>query len=778
MVSLIPKRLTSFVSCFALAVILNGCTEVRTIFAVLFSGGESLSTSAFEVDDMKSGSLVTCSILRDKSVRCLGSGAKGSLGRFYGGPVSSLSDVKQVALGKGFTCAIVGEKGEIYCFGNNDKGQLGNPNFKSSTEPVRVLDSENKKEPVVDAKSITAGENHACALLKTGKAICWGDNSFGQAGNPSQVGVGTKSVIEPDKDAKPFQEIKEIAAGGNSTCIIAKAEFIVYCFGERYKAVRKINWLPEQIELGGSIGTLIQVKQIGLGRNFGCALGKNSQVYCWGANELNQLGALVSMSGMTKATAVQVTYPQQAPIAKVDEIAVGEFHACALHRDEKTVYCWGDNRYGQLGNTSIRGLPEQVALGSNNLTLKGVKDVAVGPDRTCIISSRDEVFCWGNGAHGILGSEKVSSPYPVRVLDANGEVLSGANQIIVGYDHSCIIDSGQKLYCFGLNQYGQLGSKIVAGPVIGADIKPVKRVTAIETYGYRTCMVYGDDQGVACFGDKEIDNINQKYEFNSFIPEEIKKGMTPYKGVMAVSVGRAHVCVVTSEEQVECLGDSTKGQLGDGEGQNVKYSIVKDTNKNNLKDVWQVKSRGDWNCALKQESGSIWCWGTWSATSDRWAYAKQINVQGKPSADFIQMTMSEDQICGVHGIDHSVYCSSMGEKNAEKIDLQPLTDTEGHALKKILVLTGGAHHSCGLDEEGRVYCWGSNEFGQLGTRAVKDTNKAIRVLFNSQNLKKISRISAGDTHTCVSSDEQPSLFCFGQNFFNGANATEPVEYPL
>jgi alpha-tubulin suppressor-like RCC1 family protein len=562
----------------------------------------------------------------------------------------------------------------------------------------------------------------------------------------------------------------------NSTCIIAKDDFSVFCFGDRYGSTRKHNWVPEKIDLAGSIGTLSNVKQIGLGRGFGCALSRSSQVFCWGRNDLNQLGALVSLPGMTKATSVKVTYPQEGPILKVDQLAVGDSHACALHRDEKTVYCWGDNRFGQLGNTSVRGLPEQVALGSNNLTLKGVREVAVGPDRTCIISSRDEVFCWGNGAHGILGSEKVLSPYPVRALDANAEALSGANQIVLGVDHSCIIDTGQKMYCFGINEFGQLGSRFISGVVMSALFKPIDKVSAIDTFAMRTCMVYGADQSVACFGGRDIDNLNQKYESNSFVPEEIRKGMAPYKGVLGVAVGTNHLCVITPDQTVECLGDGSKGQLGAGETQSVKYGVVQDERQLPVKDVWQIKTKVDWNCALKQESGAIWCWGQWK--NKHWLNAKHIQVTGKPSSDFIQLALSEDQVCGVHGVERGVYCSTADDKSADHLDLVPLLDFDGRPLRKILGLSGGRNHLCALDDEGHAYCWGSNSHGQLGLKTVRETMRAMKVTFKKESLRKVSRISAGERHTCVTSSEDAAFYCFGEDFFGGPNSADPVEYPL
>jgi alpha-tubulin suppressor-like RCC1 family protein len=289
-------------------------------------------------------------------------------------------------------------------------------------------------------------------------------------------------------------------------------------------------------------------------------------------------------------------------------------------------------------------------------------------------------------------------------------------------------------------------------------------------------MVYGQDQSVACFGDKEIDNINQKYEANSFAPEEIKKGMTPYRGALGVSVGKQHICVITSAQQVDCLGDGSKGQLGGGETQSVKYSTVVDEKKQPLKDIWQIKSRDDWNCALKQETGAVWCWGEWN--SDRWLQAKQLTINSRPSSDFIQITMSYDQICGVHGVDRAVYCTVSGEKSADKLDFKPMIDAEGKALKKILALTSGSHHSCALDEEGKIFCWGMNDVGQLGIKSMKEVLRPLRVVFKNEKLRKATRISGGDKHTCVATSEEAALFCFGENFFGGSPSTDAVEYQL
>ena len=735
---------------------LSGCAEIQKIVSVLWQGKIAVNTSAFNVVEMSSGEDVTCSIMGDKTIRCIGSGANGNLGRFFGAPINAFKEVKQVATGKGFTCVIAGENSALKCFGINNKGQLGNPGTQiASVDPLPVLDPENKDLPVTEARQVTAGEQHACAILKSGRAICWGDNSYGQLGNQSQTGVQAKTVMEDERTPKPFAGIRTIVAGGNSTCVIANDDASLFCFGEKFGATKKINWLPEKVELAGGIVTLSQVKQVGLGNGFGCALTR-SQVYCWGNNESKQLGAPTDALGTTKAAGVEVHYPLKAALSKIDAIAVGDKHACALHRDEGTVYCWGNNTFGQLGTSSLHGLPEQVAADANNYTLKGAKSIAAGKDRTCFISTKDELYCWGNGAHGLLGNDSVASQYPLRVLDSNNDFIAATASIAIGDDHACVIGSNQKLFCFGLNQTGQIGTRMIAGNILGTDKKPLGSVTVIDTYESRTCAIFGEKHGVACFGGTD----------NSAL-EELSNNGKPYHDVSGVAVGHAHLCIINSEQQVECIDNGT---------QPPNHTIIQTEKKTPLKDIWHIRSRGDWNCGITREKGEIWCWGTWK--KNQWPNAQQISFSGKPTADFIQFSLSDDQICGVHGVSGAVYCTSDSEMQQNTNNLQALNDSDGKQVSGVFSLSGGKHHTCAIDDKGHLYCWGSNEFAQLGVSTRKSSSVPIRVNIKNESQRRISRVTAGETHTCFTTENDLSIFCFGKGFFNDGISTTPVEYPL
>jgi alpha-tubulin suppressor-like RCC1 family protein len=752
------------------ALFLSSCSEVKVLISVLFTETTSLSTSSFEFDEIRSGNRLTCAILGDKSVRCIGTGEAGSLGTFNGGPVLAGTTVKLIATGRDFTCYVSGENSALFCFGRNDKGQLGNPSAGNSIKPVAVMDLESNGLPITEVRSLSAGAEHACAVLKSGRAVCWGDNSVGQLGNISQTGIGARSVLESERNQKPFANVKDISAGGASTCFIARDDSSVFCLGERYGNTRKVNWIPERVDLANSIGSLNNVRQVSVGKGFACALTKGAQVYCWGQNDQNQLGILINVKGMPKASLVQVSYPQEMALSRIEQITTGDSHACAIHRDEKTVYCWGDNRLNQLGSSSSRGNTEQVALGSNNLTLKGVKEVRAGPDRTCIISTRDELFCWGNGESGLLGNPKPLSVYPSRVLDSNLEALAGIAHVQIGGHHSCTLDLSGRMYCFGLNTYGQMGFTRVSGQALQTEASPLKKVSAIDIKGNRVCVIYGEDQRAGCFGGKEFDNLASRPEHNNFILEELKRNNVLIREINALAIGNDQICIVTGSQEVTCIPTGEKSRVESA------VKVQDQATHKPLKDIWQVKAQDQFACALSQAEGSAWCWGQSSLEQAKDAHG--LLSEGRPLKELIQLAITHEQVCAIKGAERTVYCGNAIDFLKNQFEMAPLKTEDGGILRGVLSLSGGSHHSCAVTDNGKLYCWGSNEYYQFGMKSPKSSLVGVLVPVKNERIRKITRVTTGDTHTCITSTEDPTLYCFGGSFYNGSNSIDPIEYPL
>lgn len=235
----------------------------------------------------------------DHRSRSLGEGSRTNLAAnlpriviFAPNPLRQLTGVSAIAAGDDHTCAIAGRDNEVYCWGKNDKQQLGDRSTDlrdtNSVVPIRV-------EGARDAVQLVAGSNHSCALIDDGTVQCWGDNRTGQLGFYTRLGQ-VSSLTE-----RHFGQVTELdspvlalAAGGLHTCALLN-DGRVKCWGNnthdqlgrgadsRYSGVG-INHTPEPVV------NLTDVRAIEAGEHHTCALLSLGEVQCWGRNDQGQIG--------------------------------------------------------------------------------------------------------------------------------------------------------------------------------------------------------------------------------------------------------------------------------------------------------------------------------------------------------------------------------------------------------------------------------------------------------------------------------------------------------
>ena len=304
------------------------------------------------------GSGHTCSLDKAGKVSCWGRADQGQLageaadvGRVV--PVDAKDGpVMQIAAGAIHTCALL-VSGKVRCWGDNGFGQLGNGTRDGGVGLVepQALDS---------VAAIFAGGFSTCVRKTSGAMLCWGDNGFGQLGDRTKTVRASPVAVRDLADAP-----REVGLGQSTTCTIATTGGLS-CWGRNRSLgdpttqgiVLPFPGSPSDYTsptgVGGDGGLPLLVT-VAAGATHACARTLADHAVCWGSNMRSQLGAdndSGAISGFHDVTALQ---------GAVKELAVGLSHSCALASNDD-VFCWGNNDVEQIGALSSpsRAKPDTV----------------------------------------------------------------------------------------------------------------------------------------------------------------------------------------------------------------------------------------------------------------------------------------------------------------------------------------------------------------------------------------------------------------------------------
>jgi alpha-tubulin suppressor-like RCC1 family protein len=239
------------------------------------------------------------------------------------------------------TCALVavtdadgGVAKKQYCWGSNEHGQLGQSGIPLSSTPVEVALG-------ADVAMASASGNHSCAAVLGLGVWCWGDNSTGQLG---QDPATTPKTSTPTKVPSVADTANKVYLGDTSTC--TRDNYISSCWGSNeFGQLGDGKLQPVRFDAQVIVG-LGEVGFLNVGARHACAADRTTNaIYCWGANDSGQLG--------TK-TPHPTTVPSLVPGEIPTQFATKGEHACAVLGTSKMV-CWGLNDVGQIGNGQVGG---------------------------------------------------------------------------------------------------------------------------------------------------------------------------------------------------------------------------------------------------------------------------------------------------------------------------------------------------------------------------------------------------------------------------------------
>ena len=289
--------------------------------------------------------------------------------------------------------------------------------------------------------------------------------------------------------------------------------------------------------------TIPSFVQVSGGNEHSCGLTPASRVLCWGVGMFGDGNGFI--------------YDPRPPVPvygnrSFRQVSSGYSHTCALTADNH-LFCWGRNFFGELGDGTLIDRVKPTRIGGTRL----FRQVDAGRSHTCAIAAADnQAWCWGDNTSGKLG-DGTTTDRLAPVLVAGGRQL---RQIAVGDNHTCAITTAGKAFCWGSDQTGQIGN--------GAGVTNRTTPTAVSgsvvfrqlaSMWDHTCGVTAEGRAY-CWGSNLSGQLGDGSRTTRFAPRQVAGGVHFDR----VSVGAGHSCGESAANQAWCWGANNQGQLGDG----------------------------------------------------------------------------------------------------------------------------------------------------------------------------------------------------------------------
>jgi alpha-tubulin suppressor-like RCC1 family protein len=470
-----------------------------------------------------------------------------------GGEVDAGS-LSAVALATGYehACA-VGPDARLYCWGSNLYGQLGDGTTVDRDKPTQVL-------TLTDITSVATGYSTTCALGKTGQVWCWGDNGSGIAG----TGQSTGYLLAPGA-AAALPPVIGISTVGTSIVCAWTASGDAYCWGVNVGptptrmfvgshvtsvssnagavcAVLLDGTLSCVASVGGADGGTPAMRVTGLSNVVGVVPLAYYQYYAW-----TDAGAAYTFQANSDAGAIQARGLVGKSVAKITTGGAGIPAACALLLDGSTA-CWGGNSTGMLGDGTATDRDEGNPTAASAPALDSL---SFGGAFACGVTKAGQTLCWGSNRAGQLGIGKTEGILQPVAIPFDGGIAG----MSLGIDHSCAWTSAGQASCWGRNDNWQLGDGTRADRALPAPVKSLPAVAGIAVDNQDIGPTSTDDFAWTADGKLFSWGVTA-----GSLGKEVDAGPGP---VSHIAASGRHRCRLTSGN-VYCEGDNSMGQLGDG----------------------------------------------------------------------------------------------------------------------------------------------------------------------------------------------------------------------
>ena len=629
------------------------------------------------------------------------------------------------------------------CWGNfgltTDQGSAIGPypGFLLGDDPVELGDNLLAVDlgTGVTIRGVKIGRYSACAITTDDRLKCWGYNGNGQLGIGSSIPRGQSLFNMGDN-----LSYMDLGTGLKINSVLP-ADDVLDIFDQSV-----------------------------------CAILDNDELKCWGYNGTGELG--LGVSGGANTSISNVASETGDGLNAVDlgadkaiQVGIGEKHACVL-LDNQKVKCWGDGTFGQTGRENLTpnitgnttatkpvNLP-YIDLGTGRTASR----ICAGYSHSCAILDTGDVKCWGLNAHGQLGQGHINhlgddaSEMGDNLLDINiGTSRTATDLVCSGYSTCVTLDTGD-VKCWGYNAYGNLG--IGNTTYIGDNTQEMgdslEKVnlgisrTAVKLFkGIHQVCAKLDNGDMKCWGKNGKGQLGQGHLYNigqsalSLGDNLDPINLSSTESIVAIQANEFSACGLLSDNTLKCYGGEHSGSrgsglsiIGDKSSEMGANLLTLDTGTNAT--FKKIKSKDLTTCGLNFDN-QLSCWS--DGASGARASGNSVSRGGIPSdwgdgLEFIDFgggrTVKDFDIAYRSGCailsDDSVACwgrnyygqvglqgfSVRGDSASEVGNHFVTNPTNLGTVSTPTEIVAGYQFKCARFSNGKIKCWGRNEYGQLG----------------------------------------------------------------
>lgn len=393
-------------------------------------------------------------------------------------------------------------------------------------------------------------------------------------------------------------------------------------------------------------------------------------------------------------------------------------------------------------------------------------ELAVGNGFSCALKTDGTLWCWGDDDYGQTGSsetgtEPVSEPGQVGGVTATDWIAVSA-----GDTHACGLrgSGGQgRLWCWGAGDDGRLGNGGTAYQMVPVPIGPDTDWIAISAGGRHTCGLRGTPgmpAALECWGLNTEGMVGNGTTDTPILP----RTEIPHEGGWReIALGTYHSCAIDSAGKAWCWGAGSQGALGRSDlDQHTSPVEIAETETPN--DGWSGLVTGGYHaCALK--GTTAYCWGNGGHGQLGLGGALELGLKSPATAilasgsGFVRLAAGERTSCGIDD-DGALFCWGRNETGevgdgTNSGRSAPVAVMAGRRFLRVAVGTG---HGCAIDDQRELWCWGDNDYGELGRGTVGRAETPIEV----DSAMPWVEVVAGWRHTCGRKMDG-TLWCWGLN---------------